>query len=54
MPNTEINIIHISAESRTGNGRLTVLICINYWQKSFEQHEIVFVLVPLIWDPAQR
>ena len=46
MPNTEIYVIHISAESRTGSGRLRVLICINYWQKSFEQHEIVFVLVP--------
>ena len=46
MPNTETYIIHISAESRTGSGTLRILICINYWQKSFEQHEIVSVLVP--------
>ena len=29
MPNTEIYEIHISAESRTGSGRLIVLICFN-------------------------
>ena len=47
VPNTEIYIIHISAESRTGSERLRVLVCFNLiLAKSFEQHEILFVLVP--------
>ena len=55
MPNTEIYIIHICAESRTGSGRLRVLLCFNLiLAKEFWTTRKSVCFSSLIWDPAQR
>ena len=55
MPDTEIYVIHISAESRTGSGRLRVLSCFNLiLAKEFWTTPNSVCFSSLIWDPAQR
>ena len=55
VPNTEIYIIHISAESRTGSGRLRVLICFNLiLAKEFWTTRNSVCFSSLIWYPGQR